>query len=147
MRYKLTLTNELGEVLDWWLPTFNKSEPVLEDGNVHFDLDDDDDGLYLLDEVKRAIGQSEQADKEQEAEEPCQPHGPQPKYSGRLKIIIKKTTYNEIKDEYLALMDEERAISQQWKLRTINRKKARARIQEIWDKRNALMDNISDTTR
>ena len=68
MIYKLTLTNELGEVLDYWYPSHDTSEATQEDGNVHFDLDDDDDGLYLLDEIKGAIGRSELADHEQKLE-------------------------------------------------------------------------------
>ncbi len=71
--------------------------------------------------------------------------GPQPKYSGPLKIVTKKTTYKEMRDEYLRLMDEERVISQKWKLRKIGRTEARAQIQKIWDKRNAIMDRIDET--
>jgi hypothetical protein len=162
MKYKLTLTNELGEVLDWWLPTYDGSEPVLEDGNVHFDLDDDDDGLYLLDEVKRAIGQAENADASQEGEgleyggpdagcsefTPGQPHGPQPKYSGPLKITVQTPytphkTWDELRSDYLDVMDNDRDIAQKWKLRSIDWDVAKEQIAANTIKRNKII-NLMD---
>jgi len=81
--YKLTLTNEAGEILDYWMPTYDNSEATEEDGNVHFDLEEDDDALQLIDEIKMAIGMAEQYDREAEEEKKgekmTQPHGPQPK--------------------------------------------------------------------
>jgi hypothetical protein len=54
-------------------------------------------------------------------------------------------TYKELNNKYLELMDEERAISQKWELGKLDRKKARVRIQKIWDERNAIMDKIEST--
>ena len=66
MIYKLTLTNELGEVLDYWAIAHDGSE-FPKEGTV-FDLDEDDDGMYLIDEIKGAVGRSEHADHEQKLE-------------------------------------------------------------------------------
>lgn len=63
--YKLTLTNVKGEVLDYWFPYCDGSDATEEDGNVNFDLDEEDDSMYLIDEIRAAIGKAEIADHEQ----------------------------------------------------------------------------------
>ena len=142
MKYKLTLTNELGEALgDWGVVTDQTYTDDCEDSGCNIDkrLASEE----LLADIVMTIDMSDRADKEADefrtGEKKGQRHGPQPKHG---LVIAAKKTWIELRGEYLAIMDSDREIAQKWQTRSIDWRAAKDTIAENQKKRNVIINQM-----